>query len=169
MVTAGYINPEPLEYLCKIIDALNFGLKGFNNNFYKTVVEGQLEPVKQALLTINSKHKHAEIVNLVIPNINNSDYDQQNMVNWIKNNLGDNIPLYYARFVPDYKLNNIWKKSLNSGLKYVYIDNLPGYEAQNTVCPKCHKILIFRVGFKVFKKNISFNKCPYCQETIYGQ
>jgi pyruvate formate lyase activating enzyme len=54
------------------------------------------------------------------------------------------------------------------GLHYVYIGNVPGHPAQNTYCPKCHKMLVERVGFTASKMLIQKNRCPFCQQPIPG-
>lgn len=177
METAAYINPEPLSHLCDVIDAFGIGLKGFNEKYYRSVIGGSLEPVKNSLKVIKSKNKHFEIVTLIVPTLNDNMVDVKNMVGWIKTNLGKDVPLHFTRFVPEYKLQNLpptpvtalntaWETAKGQGLEYVYIDNLPGHEAQNTICPKCKKTLVTRVGFKVIDNKLKTNKCPYCKTNI---
>ena len=54
------------------------------------------------------------------------------------------------------------------GLHYVYIGNVPGHPAENTYCPKCHHLVIERVGFTVKQMNLSKGKCQNCQNPIPG-
>ena len=41
----GYINEEPLRKLCRVIDAANIDLKGFDEKVYEELNGGKLEPV----------------------------------------------------------------------------------------------------------------------------
>ncbi len=50
MVSAGYINREPLEQLLKYMDVVKIDLKGFDEKFYREYVGAGLWPVKTTLL-----------------------------------------------------------------------------------------------------------------------
>lgn len=49
IVTAAYINPQPLRELCAHIDAANVDLKSFSNHFYREVCDAELAPVLKAI------------------------------------------------------------------------------------------------------------------------
>jgi pyruvate formate lyase activating enzyme len=53
-------------------------------------------------------------------------------------------------------------------LKYVYIGNIPGHEAENTYCPKCRRAVIKRVGYSVSEIDVSGGTCKFCGEEIKG-
>ena len=56
-----------------------------------------------------------------------------------------------------------------SGLKYVYIGNIPGHEAESTYCPKCGKVVIKRSGYSITEVNLDEEgKCKFCAEEISG-
>ena len=44
IVSNGFINPEPLQQLCKYIDAANIDLKSISDNFYKKICDGRVKP-----------------------------------------------------------------------------------------------------------------------------
>ena len=48
LVTAGFINPEPLKRLCKVTAGVNLDIKGFTERFYREVCGGSLAPVLEA-------------------------------------------------------------------------------------------------------------------------
>ena len=50
----------------------------------------------------------------------------------------------------------------------LYIGNVPGSNAQNTVCPKCKKIVIERKGYRILQNNIVNGKCKNCNTPIAG-
>ncbi len=172
VISAGYINPEPLKELCKYVDAIKIDLKAFNNSFYKRIVGGELEPVLQSLKVIKEQGIWLEIVYLVIPGENDNPEEIKDMAQWIKENLGENIPLHFSRFHPTYKLINLpptpketVKKlrqiAIDQGLKYVYTGNLGDWETESTYCPNSQEIAIQRQGFFIIEEdNIKNGLCP---------
>lgn len=49
--------------------------------------------------------------------------------------------------------------AMAEGIKYVYVGNVPGLDAQNTYCPKCHELVIERKGYSVLQKNLVKGCC----------
>ena len=58
--------------------------------------------------------------------------------------------------------------AMAEGIKYVYVGNVPGLDAQNTYCPKCHGLVIERKGYSVLQKNLVKGCCSKCSEKISG-
>ncbi len=177
--TSGFINTQPLEQLCPYIDAVNVDLKGFNEEYYRNICQGDLQTILNTL-KIFKKHKiWIEITNLILPGYNDKPEEIEKMCIWIKENLGDYVPLHFSRFYPMYQmkflpstpvstLEEAYKIAKKVGLKYVYIGNVPGTKYENTYCPYCDKLLIKRVGFSVHENNIVNSKCKYCSKKIEG-
>ena len=67
MVSNGYIEAIPLDYLLPLMDAFNIDLKGYSNSFYKRMLGGTIEPVRNTLKAIVRAGKHLEVTYLVIP------------------------------------------------------------------------------------------------------
>ncbi|MEO0074499.1 MAG: AmmeMemoRadiSam system radical SAM enzyme [candidate division WOR-3 bacterium] len=179
VVSGGFINPKPLLELCKVVDAIKIDLKGFEEDFYRKVCASQLQPVLDALKIIAQSNIHLEIVNLIVPTLNDDTATIKQMCLWIKDNLGTDIPLHFSRFFPNYKLQNLPPTPIITletaasiakqvGLNYVYLGNVLGHQLENTYCPKCHKLLIARKGYMVVQNHIQDNKCKYCGHKIYG-
>ena len=180
MITAGYINPEPLRELCQYMDAIKIDLKGFTNEFYQKVCRATLQPVLDAIKVIKEEGVWLEIVNLVIPSFNDNSSEIKAMCNWIKDNVGPDVPLHFSRFWHSYKLENMETTPVRTlenafsiatavGLNYVYIGNVPGHPKGNTYCPHCGKLLIERIGFlAIGQNNIVNGKCKFCGEEIPG-
>jgi len=179
LISNGYINTEPLEELSAFIDAANIDLKCFDDTIYKKLNGGTLQPVLNTLLTLKKNNIWLEITNLLIPGWTD-DFDMiKKMCKWLKENKLDECPLHFSRFSPTYKLNNsdstkvialeeARKIALGEGIKYVYLGNVYGSDAENTYCPKCAKILIERKGYQILKNNIVKSKCSFCGEKIAG-
>ncbi len=179
MVTSGYINIPPLDELIKYIDVFRVDLKGFSEEFYRKLAFGKLQPVLDVLKYLKQKGAFIEVVNLVIPTMNDNPEEIRKMCVWIKENLGDETPLFFSRFYPMYKLTNLpptpvetlekaYKIAKEVGLKYVYIGNVPGHPYESTYCPKCKKVLIKRVGYTIIENNIVKGRCKFCNTKIPG-
>ena len=181
LITGGYINPAPLKNLCPYLDAVKVDLKGFTEEYYAEVCAGELEPVLETLKTIKEAGVWLEIVNLVVPTLNDDMGKITEMCQWIKDNLGTDVPVHFSRFWPSYKLSKLSgtpvgtleyaiQVARDAGLKYVYIGNVPGHEAGNTYCPHCGQCLIERVGYvAVIENNIVDGRCPFCGQEIPGK
>ncbi|HZK92849.1 MAG TPA: AmmeMemoRadiSam system radical SAM enzyme [Prolixibacteraceae bacterium] len=179
LVTAGYINEEPLRNLCKNIDAVRVDLKSFSNDIYMKLSAGALQPVLNSLKTIASLGVWLEIINLVVPGWTDNLDMIKRMCNWLAENGLASYPLHFSRFHPDYKLTQLSATpvgvltkareiALAAGLKYVYIGNVPSLDAENTICPKCHDLVIERKGFSILQNNLVKGACKKCGEKIPG-
>ncbi len=179
VVTAGYINPQPLSDLCRLVDAIKVDLKAFNQNFYTEYVRGQLQPVLEAIKQIARSKIWLEIVYLVIPTLNDRPEEIKEMCRYLKNEIGPDYPIHFSRFHPMYLLKNLpptpvttleklREIALNEGLRYVYIGNVPGHPGENTYCPGCGRVIIERYGYVIRKKEMSGSKCRFCGREIAG-
>ena len=174
----GSLNQKPLEELCLYLDGADIDLKAFNQKYYSEVCEGYLDTVLNTLKTLKKNRVWVEITNLVVPTLNDDPAQIKEMVVWIKDNLGPDVPVHFARFHPMYKLNTLYPTPVQTlekardlavgvGLNYVYIGNVPGHPYENTYCPSCKQSLIERYGFSITRYNITPDKhCPYCGEEI---
>ncbi|MFC1690995.1 AmmeMemoRadiSam system radical SAM enzyme, partial [Nanoarchaeota archaeon] len=108
MVTNGFINPEPLKKLYPYIDAANIDLKGFTKEFYRQICAADLEPVLNTIKTLKELGTtHMEITNLLIPTKNDDPEKIKEMCEWIKDNVGTDVPLHFSKFSPMYKLSDL--------------------------------------------------------------
>ncbi len=175
----GFINTEPLGKLTDVLDAACIDLKAFNNNFYQTMADGQLKPVLNTLKDLRRRDVHVEIVNLLIPTHNDRPGEIIAMCRWIHDNLGPLTPLHFSRFYPRHKMLDLNPTPVSSlekardlacqaGLKYVYIGNIPGLEAENTFCHSCGKMIIARQGYQVSEIVMKNGTCGHCGTQIPG-
>jgi len=177
--TNGSLGPQSLRALLKYMDGVAVDLKGFTNEFYRKTSSAKLEPVLRTLDIIKEEGGHLEIVNLIIPTLNDDLKKVREMCIWIRDNLGEDTPVHFTRFYPAYKLTNLPYTPVKTlegareiaqkvGLKYVYIGNLPGHEGNNTYCPQCKRRLVHRIHFTVLSNNVKDGKCGFCQYKIAG-
>jgi pyruvate formate lyase activating enzyme len=179
VVTGGYIQQDPLKELCRRVDAIKVDLKAFSEKFYKEVVNGEMKPVLDALVTMRKLGMWTEIVYLVVPTLNDSEQEFKGLARWVKSELGPDVPVHFSRFHPEYLLKNLPPTPLNTlerakavcdaeGLHFVYLGNVPGHPAENTYCPKCKRAVVERTGFTVNGMHIENGKCTYCRQVIPG-
>jgi pyruvate formate lyase activating enzyme len=179
VVTGGHINPEPLADLLSVVDAVKVDLKGFTQEFYKTYVRGDLKPVRETIRTVAGSKAWLEIVYLVIPTLNDRPEVIREMARWVKNEVGADVPLHFSRFHPMYLVKNLpptpvstleaaRETALGEGLRFVYIGNVPGHEAESTYCPGCGNAAIVRVGYKIEAVRLKKGKCEKCGTSIPG-
>lgn len=179
-ITCGHIMPKALEELCPFLDAANVNLKSFDENIYRTLNSGALQPVLDTLKMLKEHHVWVEVTNLIVPTYTDKLDMIAKMCDWLVQNIGPDYPLHFSRFHPAHKLThlpltpiNILKEAreiaLKAGLRYVYIGNTPGIpEAENTYCPKCKKTIIERDIYSVTSINMDHGKCLFCKEPIAG-
>ncbi len=180
IVSNGYINPEPLRKLLEVIDVVKIDLKAFTEEFYRDVVgDAELEPVLNTLRILREEDTFFEIVNLVVPSLNDAIDDIREMCLWIKENLGESTPLHFTRFTPAYRMTHLQATPIGTleraidiakeiGLQYVYIGNVPGHKYNSTFCPNCEERLIHRIHFSVRSNKIQNGRCQYCHYQITG-
>lgn len=176
MVTNGFINPEPLAELNKYIDAYSIDLKAFNDDFFIKQTKSRIEPVKESLVNIVKTNKHLEITNLVIPRLNDNPDEFEQMVKWIKDNLGKDTVLHISRYYPTYKMNieatpvDIMlelNKIAKVYLDHVFLGNVLLPEGNNTYCPNCNELLISRNVYLTQLRSISSKgDCLTCGEHV---
>lgn len=177
-VTNGFINPEPLNELCKFLDASNIDFKG-NDEMYAKICGAWRKPVEETIKIMHEKGVWIEITNLIIPGHNDKEEDIKEIISWTKKNVGVDVPLHFSAFYPSYKMlttpstkpeiiMKARKLAMKAGLNYVYAGNIPEDEGLTTYCPQCKKPVITRSGFYLKESLLINGRCPYCNEKIPG-
>jgi pyruvate formate lyase activating enzyme len=176
LVTNGYSTPEASKELIDAgIDAANIDIKSMSDEFYKKICGVKsVQPVLDTAKLFKENGIHVEITNLVIPDLNDSQKDIEDLSRWVVNNLGHNTPTHFSAYHPDFKapskkrtphdvLDRAYHIAKNSGLYYVYVGNLPHNKGSNTYCPNCNHLIIGRRGYNFTKIDITKDKkCPNC-------
>jgi pyruvate formate lyase activating enzyme len=179
MVSCGFANEAPLAEMCQALDAIKIDLKGFSEDFYRKVSNAELKPVLRSIKQVARSKTHLEIVNLVVPTLNDDKASIQGLVDWVAGELGADVPVHFTRFHPDYQLLNLpptpiatleraRDAAMAKGLHYVYVGNVPDHPGNHTYCPKCGKIVIQRTGFFVDRMNLRNGACAFCGAKIAG-
>ncbi|MFP5204424.1 MAG: AmmeMemoRadiSam system radical SAM enzyme [Acidobacteriota bacterium] len=180
VVSNGYIQHAALLEAYGRMDAVKIDLKAFSESYYARIVSGALKPVLESLVTLRELGKWTEIVYLAVPGLNDSDGELRGLAQWIRANLGAEVPLHFTRFHPEYRMQDLPMTPVATlerakaiadaeGLHYVYIGNVPGHPGQNTYCPGCGGLLVERTGFTAGRMLIGRDgACPFCARLIPG-
>jgi pyruvate formate lyase activating enzyme len=184
-VTAGYICPDPRAEFYHWMDAANVDLKAFTEHFYKELCTARLDSVLDTLKYL--KHDTDvwfEITDLLIPGENDSDAEIDEMTSWIVKHLGEDVPLHFSAFHPDWKMMDkprtppetllrARKIAMENGVRHAYVGNVHDHAAQSTYCHNCGEILIGRDWYLLSDWNVSFEgnyagNCSGCGEPVPG-
>ena len=180
MVTAGYIDKEARKDVYKYIDAANVDLKAFTEKFYYKLTFSHLDDVLDTLIWLkNETDVWVEITTLLIPGENDSEEEIKKECDWILENLGENIPLHFTAFHPDFKMRDknrtpedtlikARKIAIDTGINFCYVGNIYNREGQTTYCPNCKTKLIERDWHSVLTNNLNDNICHKCSIEIPG-
>lgn len=179
LVSCGFMNEEPLHEMCDVLDGIKIDLKGFSEDFYHKVCNAELKPVLRSIKQVSRSKVHLEIVNLVVPTLNDSDDMLTGLANWVVEEIGPDVPLHFTRFHPDYRLLNLPPTpvstlerardiAMSKGIHYAFVGNVPGHPGNNTYCPSCGKAVILRSGFFVTENHLKEGRCEFCGNPIAG-
>ncbi len=179
MVSCGFMNSEPLKEMCGLLDAIKIDLKGYSDDFYRTVCSAELRPVLNTIRQIAKSGVHLEIVNLVVPTLNDSEKMMGGLVDFILGEIGPDVPIHFTRFHPDFQLLNLSptpvatldrmrNHAMSKGIHYAYVGNVPDHPGNHTYCPQCGKAVIQRNSFFITEMNVDRGKCKFCGRAIAG-
>ncbi len=180
-VTAGYIGVSARSEFYAKMDAANVDLKGFTDEFYFRLCGAKLQPVLDTLVFL--KHDTGvwfEITTLLIPGKNDSDAEILAESQWIRRELGPDVPLHFTAFHPDYKMLDIPHTpartlsrardiALGQGLHYVYTGNVHDTGGGTTFCPACGAALIVRDWYAIRAYRVTpQGTCGECGTVLAG-
>lgn len=177
-VTNGYMSPAAIREMEPLIDASRIDLKGFNQKIYTDVVgNAKLEAVLQSIKALHGI-MHIEIINLVIPGMNDSEDELHALSRWVAD-LDKNIPVHFIGFYPSYKMMDVPSTPLETlrkargiaieeGVRYAYTGNRVDAETESTYCYNCKTLLVRRFGFEASEIKVTKDsKCPECGKKQY--
>jgi len=179
MVSNGFIQRKPMKDLCEHLTAVKVDLKAFTEKFYRDICDGTLSPVLDTLKLLKEVGIWHEVVVLLVPTLNDSDKEITELCQWVKQELGPDVPLHFTRYYPTYKIKNIpptpvatveraYEIATKTGLRFAYVGNVPGHPKENTFCPKCGKLIINRVASHADPSGLKAGACKSCGSPIPG-
>lgn len=175
-VSNGFITEEPLRIIAPFLNAANIDLKSFNDDFYREVIGGRLQPVLASIRRYHELGIFLEITTLIIPGENDSDEELHGIASFIAS-VDRQIPWHVSRFHPSYRmlttgvtpeatLERAVRIGREAGLHYIYAGNLPGNDHESTFCPQCRHRLVERWQYTIRSMDLDGNRCPACHAEI---
>ena len=181
-VTAGYMGAQARRDFYATMDAANVDLKAFTDDFYVRVTGGHLAPVLETLEYL--RHETGvwlEITTLLIPGKNDGDAEIRAEAQWIATALGEDVPLHFTAFHPDYRMTDVAPTppatltraraiALSEGLRYVYTGNVRDVDGGTTFCSRCGAALIVRDWHRIEHYRLTADgACPKCRTPVAGR
>lgn len=136
LVSAGYINEEPLQQIAPYIDAANIDLKYFSDETYRWMSGATLQPVLNTLKTLREHNVWLEITHLMIPTTETAE-EFRAMCRWLRDNGFADTPLHLTRFFPRYQLQKDYAPTpiatlhqakaiaQEEGIRHIHLGNVP--------------------------------------------
>ena len=132
LVSAGYVEKEPLKELLPYLDAANIDIKAMDDDFYRKYCGASLQPVLENILTMHASGVHVEITNLLVTGLNDTKEHIEKLCQWMADNNLQDVPLHISRFFPRYKMKALdptprptllaaRETALSFGIKNVYL------------------------------------------------
>jgi len=179
-VSNGHATRQVLEYLRPVTDFYKVDLKCFDHSKYREITGGAMRHVLRSIEDIKSLGFWLEVVTLVIPGWNDSDWELRSIARFLAG-ISPDIPWHATAYHQDYRMPESRDTPAETllraveigraeGLRFVYAGNLPGRlpGGEDTLCPSCAKRLIERRGFTVQANRLRDGKCPDCSTEIPG-
>ena len=180
-VTAGYMLPGPRAEMYQYIDAANVDLKAFTDDFYHRVCSARLGPVLDTITyLVTETPVWVELTTLVIPGLNDSDAEIDEMTSWVVEHLGPDVPMHFTAFHPDFKmrdrpptppqtLTRARGIALRNGVHYAYTGNVHDQGGGSTICPRCGAAVVERDWYTLVSYRLTDDgHCSACGAAIAG-
>lgn len=178
-VSNGYFSAELIDFIENehLLDAINIDLKFINEKQYQQICGASVKPLLKNIERIFRiiPKIHIEIINLVIPDENDSAKDIKALCEFIYS-LSPDIPLHFNRFYPAYMMHDKKATPINTllkakqianeiGIKYVYIGNVANEGIQDTFCPNCGFLAVERsYAYRTKINYIINNNKAFCKK-----
>lgn len=177
-VSNGYMTPEVARHAAPMLDGINIDLKGFSDDFYKSVCKARLQPVLDNIRLFHELGVWVEVTTLVIPGLNDAASQLRETARFIRS-VSPGIPWHVSAFYPTYKMQDRPRTPLASlklareigfeeGLLYVYEGNTAEPGGEDTRCPGCDALLIQRSRFRSEEGDFRDGLCGKCGLPIHG-
>lgn len=171
-VSNGFGTSEGVKVMKEFLDCITVDFKGSGEPEFirRYIGVPSPEPIYKTLLELAGNGIHIEITDLVVPEIGDNIEAARKLSRWVYDNLGPETTMHFLRFHPDYKLQYLpWtpaetleehhRVARETGLKYVYIGNVPGHPLEHTYCPNCNQIAVERYGFDIVDWRLDESNC----------
>jgi pyruvate formate lyase activating enzyme len=162
LVTNGLMTHEVLDLIGAFIDVYRVDIKSMDQEFYRRVARtsriADILPV--ARRAQREYGMHVETVTNLMPGLNDSDEHLERLARAILTHLGENTPWHLTTYVPYANMTHIaptpaatlarartigWQ----TGLRFVYTDDVSAPDSASTICPACGECVVERKAHQV--------------------
>ena len=135
LVSAGYVEKEPLKEILPFIDAANIDIKAMDEAVCRKYCGVSPEPVLENILSMREAGVHLELTNLLVPGVNDSENQIAELCAWMADNHLQDVPLHFSRFFPRYRFTGVGptpeetllmarETAINFGIRTVHLGNI---------------------------------------------
>lgn len=177
-VSNGFMSKQCLDAILPYLDAINVDLKSIEDEFYKNICHARVKPILENLKTIKQEGVHLEITTLIIPSLSSNEEMLEKIADFIAAELDIDVPWHLSKFSPEisWKLKDLpatgddliyraYEIGKDTGLKYVYVGNIPGDQKENTYCSKCNELAVRRMGYYIERLD-NKGRCAACDKNL---
>lgn len=180
LVTNGLMTHEMLDLLGSSIDVYRVDIKSMDEGFYRRVahtsrISDMLPVARRAQREFGI---HVEAVTNLMPTLNDSDEHLERLSHAILTYLGEDAPWHLTTYVPYAHMTHIpptpvatlaraREIGLQSGLRFVYTDDVSAPGTADTICPACGECVIERSAHRVRLRALAQDgTCTRCHASL---
>lgn len=177
-VSNGYMTGQAIDHLAPLLTAINIDLKAWDDDFYRRICGGSLQPVLDSIARCRERGVWVEVTTLLIPGVNDGDGALAAIADFLVA-LDANIPWHVSGYHPAHLMRQPGPTpastlvrardiGLARGLRHVYTGNRAGCGGEDTLCPQCGQVLIARQGYRIAELRLVGGRCPACGMSLAG-
>ncbi len=132
-----------------------------------------MDEVLRSACIVCEEGVHLEFIYSVVPGYNDFEDEVSVFCLWVRNTLGSDVPVHFTRFRPDNQMTDVGftlvetvmrcrRIGIETGLKYLYAENILDEEAYSTYCLRCGRAVIRRLGYCMDMEEFNSDRCAFC-------
>jgi pyruvate formate lyase activating enzyme len=169
--SAFFITEQAVDELLPYIDIFSISIKSIDDDYYRKLTTGWVQPVLDATKQVYKAGKHVEVSTLMITGISDDEATARKVAEWVLRDLGPEVPMHFVRFHPDYKMTetsrtpipNLYRArqiAKEMGVEHVYLGNVFEAAGTDTFCSNCGDTLVTRFGLNA--QILGLNEKGHC-------
>ena len=107
LVSAGYVEKEPLNGILPFLDAANIDIKAMDEEVCCKYCGVSPGIVLKNILSMREAGVHLELTNLLVTGVNDSEKQITDLCAWMADNHLQDVPLHFSRFFPRYRFTGV--------------------------------------------------------------
>ena len=181
--TSGYMTADTADFLLEYVDAVECSPKGMYPDVFEDITRAKSQHSNIAfdfMRRVVRADKWLEVTLTMVTDYNWGSEEIKRYCSWHLENLGEQVPLRFAKARPAHQLSGIQITDLsllveayniakNVGLPYVYLGNTNTPSMQTTYCPECSHSIISRDSHRLLPSHGPVvDECTNCGHKVPG-